>query len=160
MSTIIWDLDSTLCDTRHRRHLMPERDQWHLNDSWVDYSRACGDDEPIPGAVALFKLLMGGHDLIVMSARSGLASVRRDTHAWLIRHGMDRYQTLILRPVDSPLSPTEWKKARLQWMVDAGQQIDLAIDGHPGTAAVFAELGIPTLVVTPPGIDYTQMAHL
>lgn len=161
--TIIWDLDSTLCDTRHRRHLMPEKHLWGTDEaSWDEYSRGCAGDAAIPGALALYRLLEPRYTMTILSARAGLPEVYRATHTWLKDHGIRRYRSLILRPANSPasISPTEWKRERVQYMLDQGTKIHLAIDDHPGSAVMFADLGIPTLVVTPPGLGDLNMAHL
>lgn len=158
--TVVWDLDSTICDTRHRRHLMPELADWQTPGAWDEYSRNCAGDTPIEGAVRLFQVLQSGHTMMILSARAGLPEVYRATHRWLHNCGVRRYSRLLLRPPGSPLGPTEWKKIRLKMLIDEGHEIDLAIDDHPGCAEAFASLGVPTLVVTPPGAYDLAKAHL
>ena len=61
-----WDLDSTLCSTMHRRHLVPEIKAGRA--TWDDYSDLCVNDEPIAGAVALARMLhAAGHPQYAIS---------------------------------------------------------------------------------------------
>jgi hypothetical protein len=59
---VLWDLDSTLFDTRGRRHLMPPPEIANSENgggahAWIEYSAACADDPPIEGAIRLRKLM-------------------------------------------------------------------------------------------------------
>lgn len=155
----IWDLDSTLCDTRHRRHLMPERDRWAVDGAWDEYSLACHGDAPIDATVRLYRALRHSHRPLILSARSDRAlSLTRD---WLRGNGIRDWAGLQLRPSgNDELRPEEWKRGVVRGWLARGWRIELAVDDHPGTGAMLGELGIPTVVVTPPGVDYTRLAHL
>lgn len=155
----IWDLDSTLCDTRHRRNLMPDRAAWSVSGAWDEYSLACSEDAPIAGPIRLYRALLQVYRPIILSARSKRAL--NLTQDWLNAHGIWDWKHLVLRPGGNDhLSPSEWKRGLLRGWLEQGKDIQLAVDDHPGSAAVFEGLGIPTVTVTPPGVDYTQLAHL
>lgn len=156
---VIWDLDSTLADTRHRRDFMPPRESWSDNLAWQGYSMQCAEDAAIEGTHNLFAMLREvGYIPVILTGRLACAEGR--TKYWLKRHGLAPAH-LIMRPdVASDLRPEEWKRETVARMLSQGFRVRLAIDDHPGTAAMFKQLGIPTLVVRPPVDEYADMAHL
>lgn len=160
-TTVLWDLDSTLADTRHRREHIPPRDQWSNNLAWEKYSLACADDTVIPGARNLFQMLGRSYcRTIVLTGRLDVAL--EPTKKWLEENDLAYKKVhLLMRPTErSDLRPEEWKRGVVQGLLDEGHVIRLAVDDHPATAVMFAGLGIPTLVVRPPTDDYADMAHL
>lgn len=71
----VFDLDGTLADCAHRRHLADVGD-------WRGFFAACVDDPPIMPAIRLLKtLLKAGHRVEVWSGRSD--EVRSETRQWL-----------------------------------------------------------------------------
>ena len=70
-SWFCWDLDSTLCDTRHRQHMAAQVREKKA--TWLEYSLACADDEPIEGAVAMVRFIAAQDRLI------GIAGAYRST---------------------------------------------------------------------------------
>lgn len=163
MTYCIWDLDSTLCDTRHRRHLMPPREEWSFPGAWDKFSEACVDDEPIIPIIRLYQSLLQSYQPFILSARSGSPLVYTRTRGWLSKHGVYRFDHLILKPAGlDHISPSEWKKSVVKNSLDMGYQIDLAIDDHPGIGEIFTELGIPTVIVTPPGlhVEFDKIPHV
>lgn len=81
----IFDLDGTLCDNRHRKHLAPPKDKMHIDTEWHTWGEACLGDVPYPDVVTTLQTLRnGGADVWFWSARS-----ERHVHKtafWLFTH--------------------------------------------------------------------------
>jgi hypothetical protein len=107
-NVIICDLDGTLADLRHRRHLVerPTPEQlasthqgWKPN--WPAFHSACVDDTPLSDTIAVVDALAcdprARRELWIVSGRS--EAVRAQTEAWLWRQGVIHWNRLIMRPV-------------------------------------------------------------
>lgn len=148
MSTVIFDLDSTLADTRQRRVFMPTNPQGPAD--WVDYHSRCTEDAPIPGRIALARLLSGRHRVIIVTARPNEETVKARTVAWLYEHRVP-FRDIVFMPLDETRSTGEWKAAevaRLQELFD----VVLFVDDWWQNGDELEKLGVPFLHVTPPGI--------
>lgn len=77
MSYVIFDLDGTLADIRHRRPLLP---------NWDAFFDACDKDEPIWPVIHVYQAMRSaGHFHVqVWSGRSD--AVRDKTEAWLMKY--------------------------------------------------------------------------
>lgn len=142
---VAWDLDSTVCRTMHRRHLIPAIRAGEA--TWDDYSMLAADDEPIQGVVRLMRLLAYNHLNIAISGRSdGALDLTRD---WAKRHQvpLDRYE---LRPAGDRTDNGVFKVQRLRKLTDDGIVVVLFVeDWGPVATYVHAETGIPVLGVNP-----------
>lgn len=89
MAFYVFDLDGTLANLEHRKHLLDQKD-------WRGFFAAVDGDEPIPKVFAVFHALMSaGHTIEIWSGRSD--ECRDLTRAWLIRHGVPESVPLIMR---------------------------------------------------------------
>lgn len=78
-----FDLDSTLCDTGHRHHII---DRVNGTD-WDVYSQACSGDTLIPSTAAMINIcLAAGMDVHYVTGRK--ESARPQTLEWLLRNGL------------------------------------------------------------------------
>lgn len=78
----IFDLDGTLADIRHRRHLVEGETK-----DWRGFFAACVDDAPMTSVIrTLQELRSAACDVWVWSGRSD--EVREDTMRWIERHGV------------------------------------------------------------------------
>ncbi|MGW1990903.1 phosphatase domain-containing protein [Embleya sp. NPDC001921] len=77
----VFDLDGTVADTRHRLHLVesPPRD-------WAAFFAAAAHDAPLAEGVALARDSAEAHEVVYVTGRP--ERCRRDTVAWLDRHGL------------------------------------------------------------------------
>ena len=145
--TVCVDLDSTLCDTSHRHHLVlagEERD----DTDWVAYSLACEADAPIPGTCRLVRLLARDHRIVLLSSRDEQA--RSLTETWLAEQGVP-FDELILGGVDgAPRGLAEFKAHHVAALIERGEQVALVIDDLPILPEALAPLGVPVLTVRPP----------
>jgi len=143
--TICIDLDSTLCDTSPRHHLIADpRD----DTDWVAYSLACENDMPIPGACRLVQLLAPHYRIVIVSSRDETA--RDLTEAWLAAHDVS-YDELILGGVDgAPAGLEDFKVHHVGGLVGRGEQVALMVDDLPSLPVAMQLLGVPVLTVRPP----------
>lgn len=142
-----WDLDSTLCSTMHRRWLIPEIKAGRA--TWDQYSDLCTEDEPIPGAVALSRILYrAGLLQYAISGRSGRA--RDKTLGWLMRHDVPM-DHVILRPDGDTTENGLWKVREINELRDAkGVEFCLFLeDWAPAAKFIAQKTGIPVLGVNP-----------
>ncbi len=145
---VCFDLDSTICDTRHRQHMILPGERRGETD-WVAYSLACSDDAPVPGVVGLARLLSANHRIVLVSSRDERA--RELSERWLARHGVP-YDELLLGGADgSPSDLVELKLHHLRGLAEAGAKVELLVDDLRSVAGPAAELGVPVLTVAAPG---------
>jgi ribonuclease J len=145
--TVCVDLDSTLCDTSHRHHLVLPGDE-RANTDWVAYSMACEADAAIEGTCRLVRLLAVDYRIVLVSSRDEQA--RALTEAWLTAHGIP-FDELILGGVDgAPSGLSEFKAHHVATLLERGEQVVLVIDDLPVLPAALEPLGVPVLTVRPP----------
>lgn len=152
------DLDSTLCDTRHRRWLAPIGDNRQLLKAWEPYSLGCGEDNIVTGMATLIRLLHGPNLVFLLSGRNDAAEQR--TLNWLAENQMP-FDRLRLRGPDetTPDSPTDWKVGVVDGWMKEGWNIQLFVDDWAMTCvAIQDRLGVPTITPTFLAGDY-QPGH-
>lgn len=143
-STVCVDLDSTLCDTSHRHHMVLPGEE-RANTDWVAYSLACADDARIEGTCRLVRMLAEHHRIVLVSSRDQQA--RSLTEAWLAEHDVP-YDELILG--DGTVGLEEFKAHHVAALIERGETVELVIDDLATLPAALAPLGIPVLTVRPP----------
>lgn len=141
-----WDLDSTLCSTMHRRHLVPEIKAGRA--TWDDYSELCVNDVPVASAVALARLLHAhGHLQVAISGRSERA--RERTLCWLDQHGVPM-DAVLLRPEGDDIDVKLFKVQQINELREQGLEFCLFIeDWAPVAEFITEKTGIPVLGVNP-----------
>ena len=145
MKTTLLDLDGTICDTRHRDHMIAAN---RADTDWCAYSLACAEDRPVPGVVALISRLPGLK--IILTGRHEQA--RRLTERWLSREGVS-YDQLLMRPEGDNRENVAFKVAEVRTLRKQGFDIVLAIDDYrPIAEALYADFRIPTVLVARNGV--------
>ncbi len=148
--TVCVDLDSTLCDTRHRRHMIRAADDPVPMD-WRAYSLACTDDAPIEGPITLLRLLAPACRIVILSARDEAA--RGLTERWLREHEVPYDRLILYRPgVDDPDMGT-FKAEQVRRLRAEGAEVALMVEDAPLVAASMRDVGVATLLVQPPVAD-------
>lgn len=153
--TVCVDLDSTLCDTSHRHHLVlpgEERD----NSDWVAYSLACADDAPIAGTCRLVRLLAADYRIVLVSSRDEQA--RTLTEAWLEAQGIPFDELILGGTNGAPAGLAEFKVHHVGLLLARGERVTLVIDDMPGLPDAMKPLGVPVLTVRPPYGETTTPA--
>lgn len=144
MSDIVaFDKDSTLADNSHRRWLAKK--VLAGESTWMDYSRACGDDKPIEAARKLMYLLAPHYRLYIMSGSQDCPEARE----WLLEHRFP-YNRLFFRQDDDHTQNGLLKVKWIKELQKQGQRVELFVEDYVETAEIIeAETGVPTLVLNP-----------
>ena len=139
---MLFDLDGTLADCEHRRHLLDK-----TNEGWRAYYAACPKDSVnLPVAVAFDAMRAGGKQVWIVSGRSD--EVKAQTLEWLTRYGLvpDR---LIMR-VASDHQPDH--KLKRSWLRDGTIPKDRVLcvyDDRASVVAMWREEGLACFQVAP-----------
>ncbi len=149
-SVVCVDLDSTLCDTRHRRHLVRAPDDPQPTD-WREYSLACADDPPIEGPIARVRLLARAYRIVIVSARDEAA--RDLTVVWLRRHEVPYDRLILYRSGVDDADIVAFKATQIGLLRAEGAEVVLMVEDAPTVAAAMQALGVTTLLVQPPAVD-------
>ncbi|MGE0714481.1 MAG: HAD family acid phosphatase [Alphaproteobacteria bacterium] len=139
---VIFDIDGTLSDVAHRRHLLagPGRKDW------AEFFRRMADDPPRPHIVTLARMLHGaGARLILASGR--FERHRATTVAWLTTHAGDwlAERPLFLRADNDHRSDDVVKVEYLEKMRAAGFDPVMAVDDRDRVVRAWRAAGLVCL---------------
>ena len=164
---IVFDLDGTLADVRHREHFIAgERPK-----NWVAFFEACDADRPIVPAITVLDALARAHGpphvIEIWSGRGEghEGSVRRKTIQWLTRYtGLGfcddpppegiwflgtRAIHVRMRQHRNYTADDELKRGWLIKSRDAGRAPDLVFDDRQRVVDMWRSEGIPCFQVAP-----------
>ena len=144
MKTVIWDLDGTLADGRHRLHLLPTKD-YDKTESWTEFNLASIWDSPFPDNIEVCNLFAFGdyYNVVILTGRSDVA--RRITEDWLDSHGV-RYNELVMRSQSDNRKDTVIKEEYLRSI--GLENILCCFDDLPHVAYHLRSLGLTCHLVT------------
>jgi hypothetical protein len=145
------DLDSTLCNTGHRHHMI---DRVNGTD-WNAYSLACVDDLPIMGMVRTAQLLAALPDVEVHALSGRNAVAAQQTLAWLQKHDVPITTVHLADHGNKDYHPgwthADYKLARLQEVErETGMKVILHFDDYAEVAHKLEEAGYPCVCVRTP----------
>jgi predicted secreted acid phosphatase len=145
------DLDSTIADTRQRRHVLDGRPKREPAD-WVAYSMACSSDVLIESTARIVRTFAETHQVFFVSGRNEEA--RDLTVAWLAKHDIP-YDALYLKPVGWEwASQGEYKLDTIRALeAEHRVKVVLHLDDWLDVTAHLEAHGIPALHVVPPGFN-------
>lgn len=139
MKYIVFDLDGTLANCEHRKHLIegPEK-------NWDEFFLACSGDSLIEPVAKLFMILWHAfldpnkkYSLIIMSGRGQIS--RQLTIDWLHGHGIYP-DALLMRPIGDFTPDNELK---MKWATELGiENIDMVFDDRDKVVKMWRDLGI------------------
>jgi FMN phosphatase YigB (HAD superfamily) len=143
---IIFDLDGTLCDIEHRRHLVtaPRSD-------WTAFYKACVQDTPKPAVLkVLYSMVRTNHEVQIWSGRE--ESVRKETRHWFLKHApyIDSYGILLRMRATGDYTPDD--ELKMKWLDEAlanGRKIDIVFDDRDKVVAMWRRRGITCAQVAP-----------
>ena len=139
---IICDLDGTIALDEHRVHLIRDPN----NRQWEPYFQACGLDEPNWPVIELLQDMYDmDYRIYIFSGRS--ESVRGITEEWLKRHAV-RYESLVMRPVDSREQDHEMK---IRWAEEANlkRYVKYVLEDRHRVVEAWRKAGYPCFQVAP-----------
>ena len=145
----IFDLDGTLADLSHRKHMLDEK---YDPNRWRRFYAACGKDAPIrPVIDTMNRLLMFG-DVWIFSGRS--EEVRDITVAWLTEHTgfmqHDLATALVMRQEGDYRADDIVKREWLDGMLwDDRRRLVAAFDDRDRVVAMWRAAGVPCFQVAP-----------
>lgn len=144
LPVVVVDIDSTIADTRGRRHLAPPRELHGDPEQWKPYSLGCGTDEPIAGLVRLLKLLHSGNLVFLLSARNDVAEAL--TVTWLRIHGVPYDRLRLWGDEDAGSTPSTYKVRAINAWIAEGWNVQLFIDDWAETCQIVTDLtGVPSV---------------
>lgn len=136
---LIFDLDGTLANIEHRRHLVTKP-----NHDWPAFYRACVDDTPNPAVVEVWRAFYvcgRPYEHWIVSGRSD--EVRLETELWLAKHYL-AYHNLLMRPADD-YRPDEVLKR--EWIEPIKHRVLMVFDDRDKVVRMWRSMGIPCLQV-------------
>jgi len=141
----IFDLDGTLADIRHRRHLVEGKRK-----RWQEFYEACVHDGPNAAVVrTALGLQLAGADVWVWSGRSDL--VEHQTRAWLQRYlpTADLGRLRMRREGDFTADDV----LKRSWLAGLNQadraRLVAVFDDRDKVVAMWREAGVPCFQVAP-----------
>ena len=156
---VSFDLDSTLANTEHRRHMIkPVRSDMTAQD-WADYSQACvldsdGPAAPMIRAITEQQALMPNPELaridfIVVSRRDNVA--REATTKWLSDRGWYPRQLIMLKDGftgSGERNHPRWKANAIRaYEAYSGDRVILHVDDWHAVTKHLLSVGIPAITV-------------
>lgn len=140
---VIWDLDGTLADGRHRLHLLPTKD-YDKTESWTEFNLASVDDTPFQDNIQLCNAMgHGRYYTIILTGRSDVA--RTVTETWLKKQGVF-YNELVMRSQSDNRKDTVIKEEFLRSI--GLENILCCFDDLPHVAYHLRSLGLTCHLVT------------
>lgn len=139
----IFDLDGTLADISHRRHLVESASK-----RWREFYAACAGDVPNEPVVrTALGLTIAGADLWVWSGRSD--EVLHETRAWLDRH-VGVHSALRMREARDHQPDVKLKRSWLRQMTPEDRARLVAVfDDRDGVVQMWREEGVACFQVAP-----------
>lgn len=139
MKTIIFDIDGTLADIKHRRPFLEQE-----KPDWAAFNDAMGDDTPNTPVVTLYKTLWdsGQYEIILTSGRS--ESDRKITEQWLVWNDIP-FGRLEMRKDKDNRADYIIKQEILDMLLSEGKEILFAVDDRQQVVDMWRKNGIACL---------------
>lgn len=140
MKTVIVDLDGTLCDNKHREHMIAQKD-------WDGYFLACSGDLPKLDVINVVSALYaGGNRIHIFSGRGAIAFSQ--TREWLNRHGVI-YHELTMRDIGDYTADEKLKKSWCERFGYTPQNVLCILDDRNKVVDMWRAEGFTCLQVAP-----------
>lgn len=139
MNAIIIDLDGTLCDVRHRTHLVKQQPP-----DWPAFFDACVNDTPNAAIVILYRMAReSGIPVIYVSGRP--ETHRAPTEAWLEQYRLDDHKKLLMRPAGDYRADAIVKRELYEQHIAGKYAILFVVDDRSVVVRMWRELGLTCL---------------
>lgn len=143
-SVVIYDLDSTVADTRHRWHLTPRNNP---SSDWEKYSLACTGDTVIAGTAKRMELDWYQHEVHICTGRS--AAARELSSTWLDTHVGRFWDHLEMRPAGDTTANGLFKVQYIHRLREQGKRVELFYEDWEVSARDIETAGVPVLGINP-----------
>lgn len=141
--TVIFDLDGTLADGRHRLHLLPKKDH-HLTEAWVEFNLEADKDKPFEDNIQLCNsLAIMGYKIVILTGRSDIA--KDITIDWLNTHNVRRTDLVMRKQTDNRKDTVIKEEFLREYGLD---RVLCCFDDLPQVANHFREMGLTCHLVT------------
>lgn len=141
--TVIFDLDGTLADGRHRLHLLPKKDH-HLTEAWVEFNLEADKDKPFEDNIGLLiSLYYVGYNIVILTGRSDIA--KDLTVKWLEDNGVPYHQLVMRKQADNRKDTVIKEEFLREYGLD---RVLCCFDDLPQVANHFREMGLTCHLVT------------
>ena len=142
--TIIFDVDGTIADVEHRRHLV-NGDKGFKPD-WDAFRKATEDDTPVQWVCDIAKRYIAqGDEVAFFSARN--ESEREITEKQISQWIGDGHKGVFLRPNGDYTPDDEFKSALADKFIDMGGKIDLIFDDRQKVVDMWRDKGFTVVQV-------------
>ena len=148
MDVVSFDLDSTVCHTMHRRHIINTADRTKTD--WHAYSMACANDGEGPAMSLLVSMCRD--NFIVVSRRE--TDTRDITFKWFADRGLQPMAMMLLKDEFSSQERDHalWKVIAIKdYEARTGNRVVLHVDDRLDVTEAMEAAGIPALTVR--GVD-------
>ncbi|MEM9421146.1 MAG: hypothetical protein AAF986_01350 [Pseudomonadota bacterium] len=137
---VIFDLDGTLADIEHRRHMISDGKK-----DWPGFFRACVDDAPIIPVLNTYSMFKhAGHRVEIWSGRSDI--VQDASNTWLTTHLGEKTAVTRMR-AERDYQPDDQLKE--SWLLSLEQKPDLVFDDRQKVVDMWRRHGIVCAQVAP-----------
>ena len=133
---VVFDLDGTLSDDTHRKHLLPKSEN-RDNRDWEPYSLASVDDPPFDPVVNLLQTLSMAHEIEIWTGRS--IRYMKETTDWLDKQSISGFIDMLrMRPDGDKRSVIEVKG---EWLEEQ-EYPDIIFEDYTKTVNYYRGKGI------------------
>lgn len=107
---VIFDLDGTLANGKHRNHLVPKAEYAHSTYAWDEHNNASVDDLPIQDTIEICNTFLVRYEVVILTGRCDAA--KSITVKWLGDNHV-HYDKLIMRGREDHRPDTVYKEEEL-----------------------------------------------
>ena len=132
----VFDIDGVLADVRHRLHHLERRPK-----NWAAFFTSAPADPVWDEGVRLVAEAAQDCEIVYLTGRPETS--RKDTAAWLARHGLPK-GTLSMRRAGDRRPAARTKPQQLAALAE-GRTVAVVVDDDPGVCAAYRRAGWPVL---------------
>ncbi len=135
---IIYDLDGTIANDEHRKHLIADR----KTAEYLKYYALIKNDTPNwPVIEQMVKDHQGGANIVVITGREDTYAIPTLRQLYMFQIA-EYINYMIMRPTNNYLPEAEFKEAAISMMVQEGAVVAGIYDDSPSVRKMAASLGI------------------